>query len=105
MTGSWAVEQGRNNIRVNCICPGSMHTPMAVKLLGSDLTEKKRVFRASMTPLGIEGTGWDVGWAAVFLASDEARWITGVTLPVDGGETIATPQWGAAMAAEKVQGD
>ena len=41
-------------------------------------------------PLGTEGTGWDVGWAAVFLASDEARWVTGVTLPVDAGLSVTT---------------
>ena len=41
-------------------------------------------------PLELEGSPWDVGWAAVYLASDEARWVTGVLLPVDGGNTIST---------------
>ena len=41
--------------------------------------------RAQMTPLGTPGTAWDIAWAALFLASDEARWITGVALPVDAG--------------------
>jgi len=41
-------------------------------------------------PLGTEGTAWDVAWAAVYLASDEARWVTGHTLVVDGGLTITT---------------
>ena len=47
--------------------------------------------RQRLGPLGTEGTGWDVAWAVVFLASDEARWITGVTLPVDVGTLVATP--------------
>jgi len=46
---------------------------------------------AASGPLGTNGDGWDVGWAAAFLASDEARWITGVVLPVDGGVMAVTP--------------
>jgi enoyl-[acyl-carrier-protein] reductase (NADH) len=42
-------------------------------------------------PLGVEGTAWDIGWAAVFLASEESRWITGVVLPVDAGLLATTP--------------
>jgi len=47
--------------------------------------------RRKAGPLGIEGTSLDVAWAALFLASDEARWISGVTLPVDAGLLAATP--------------
>jgi NAD(P)-dependent dehydrogenase (short-subunit alcohol dehydrogenase family) len=47
--------------------------------------------RAQAGPLGTPGTGWDVAWAAAFLASDEARWITGVTLPVESGVLSVTP--------------
>jgi len=47
--------------------------------------------RAQAALLGTAGTGWDVGWAAAFLASDEARWITGVTLPVESGVLSVTP--------------
>ena len=47
--------------------------------------------RAEAGLLGTPGDGWDVGWAVGFLASDEARWITGVTLPVDGGVMAVTP--------------
>ncbi len=55
------------------------------------LTEEGRELRRQSTPLGIEGTAWDIAWTALFLASDEARWITGVTLPVDGGVLATTP--------------
>jgi NAD(P)-dependent dehydrogenase (short-subunit alcohol dehydrogenase family) len=81
---SVAVQLGRKGIRVNAVAPGPVWTPM-VEDLGAEARERRR----RSTPLGIEGTGWDVGWAAVFLASDEARWITGQTLVVDGGLTIS----------------
>jgi NAD(P)-dependent dehydrogenase (short-subunit alcohol dehydrogenase family) len=82
---SVAAQVGRQGIRVNAIAPGMVWTPM-VEDLGPEARERRR--RAS--PLGTEGTGWDVGWAAVFLASDESRWITGQTLVVDGGVTLTT---------------
>jgi NAD(P)-dependent dehydrogenase (short-subunit alcohol dehydrogenase family) len=53
---------------------------------GPELRERRR--RAGL--LGTEGTAWDVAWAALFLASDESRWITGVVLPVDAGTTAST---------------
>ena len=80
---SVAIQLARKGIRVNAIAPGPVWTPM-VEELGAEARERRR----RSTPLGTEGTGWDVGWAAVFLASDEARWITGQTLVVDGGLTI-----------------
>ena len=55
------------------------------------VTPQQRELRRKVGPLGIEGTAWDIAWAVVFLASDEARWITGVTLPVDAGVFAATP--------------
>jgi len=64
---------------------GTVWTPM-VEDLGPEMRERRR--RA--IPLGVEGTAWDVGWAAVYLASDEARWVTGQTLVVDGGLTLTT---------------
>jgi NAD(P)-dependent dehydrogenase (short-subunit alcohol dehydrogenase family) len=72
-------------VRVNAIAPGQVWTPM-VEDVGPELRERRR--RASV--LGTEGEGWDVGWAAVYLASDEARWVTGQTLVVDGGLSITS---------------
>ena len=86
LTKSMAVHHGRDNIRVNCIAPGHVHASFV-----SDLPDEMRELRRKAGPLGTEGTAWDVGWAAVFLASDEARWISGVVLPIDGGLLAATP--------------
>jgi len=82
---SVAVQLGPQGIRVNGIAPGQVWTPM-VERLGADARERRR--RAA--PLGTEGTGWDVGWAAVYLVSNEARWVTGHILVVDGGLTATT---------------
>jgi NAD(P)-dependent dehydrogenase (short-subunit alcohol dehydrogenase family) len=82
---SVAVQLGPRGIRVNAIAPGMVWTPM-VEAMGPDARERRR--RA--TPLGIEGTGWDVGWGAVYLASPEARWVTGQVLVIDAGLTMTT---------------
>jgi len=82
---SVAVQLGPKGIRVNAIAPGTVWTPM-VQDLGPEARERRR--RAS--PLGTEGTGWDIGWGAVYLASDEARWVTGQTLVIDAGLTVTT---------------
>jgi NAD(P)-dependent dehydrogenase (short-subunit alcohol dehydrogenase family) len=76
-------------IRCNAIMPGLMDTPMAVGGRASEQgrpTDEIRAQRDAQVPLGRKmGTGWDVAYAALFLASDEAKFITGVVLPVDGG--------------------
>ena len=86
LTTSMAVQHGRENIRVNSIAPGSIFTPMATV----DATDEVIVMRSRAVPLGTQGTAWDVAWAAVFLASDEARWISGIVLPVDAGLLTTT---------------
>ena len=87
LSNSMAVHYGRDNVRVNCIAPGHVHSPMVARHSSQEMLDLRR--RAG--PLGTEGTPWDVAWAALFLASDEARWISGVTLPVDAGLLAATP--------------
>jgi NAD(P)-dependent dehydrogenase (short-subunit alcohol dehydrogenase family) len=61
---------------------GMVESPLIVARQGAEVLEKRR--RA--IPLQTAGTGWDVGWAAVYLASDESRWVTGIELPIDGGQ-------------------
>jgi NAD(P)-dependent dehydrogenase (short-subunit alcohol dehydrogenase family) len=82
-----AVDHAAQRIRVNCIAPGPVYTPMAAGGMSPDLRER----RAKASPLRLEGNGWDIGWAAVFLASAESRWITGIVLPVDGGASLVGP--------------
>jgi NAD(P)-dependent dehydrogenase (short-subunit alcohol dehydrogenase family) len=82
---SVAVQLGPDGIRVNAIAPGTVWTPM-VESLGPEARERRR--RAA--PLQTEGTGWDVGWGAVYLASDEARWVTGQVLVIDAGLSMTT---------------
>ena len=89
LTADLAVAYGRDGIRVNAIAPGSIHTPMVDR--DGSMTPELRAQRAKGTPLGTEGTAWDIAYAALFLASDEARWISGACLPVDGGLTQTNP--------------
>jgi NAD(P)-dependent dehydrogenase (short-subunit alcohol dehydrogenase family) len=82
LTRGLAADHARDGIRVNCIEPGPVFTPMVyVAGMSDEIRERRR----KASPLGIEGTGWDIGYASLFLVSDEARYITGVVLPVDGG--------------------
>jgi len=79
-TQSVAADYATRNIRANCIVVGSVHTPM-VAHLGAEARERRR----KMVPMQTEGTAWDIAYGAVYLASDESRWVTGITLPIDGG--------------------
>lgn len=87
LTMSMAADHARDNVRVNAIAPGLVYTPMVAPRMDAGLREHRR----SSAPMATEGTGWDIGYAALFLASDEARWITGVVLPVDAGLLTVTP--------------
>ncbi len=89
LTQAMAVDHGRDNIRVNCICPGPMYTPM---VYARGMSEAARSQRANASVLKTEGTGWDVGHAVKFLLSDHARYITGQVLVVDGGVTLQAPE-------------
>lgn len=89
-THSLAAGNAKYGIRVNAILPGLMNTPMAIESIASARGIPKETLiqaRDSVVPLGGKmGTAWDVAYAALFLSSDEARFITGVLLVVDGGQ-------------------
>lgn len=87
LTRGLAADHARDGIRVNCIEPGPVYTPMVYAAGMPDATRERR---RKAAPLGIEGNGWDIGYASLFLASDEARYITGIVLPVDGGVLLTT---------------
>lgn len=81
LTRALAAELAGDGIRVNCIVIGMVDTPIVANL-GEEVREKRRL----AVPLQTTGTGWDVGWAAVYLASEESRWITAIELPIDAGQ-------------------
>lgn len=89
LTQAMAVDHGRDGIRVNCIAPGPVYTPM---VYAGGMSDKAREARKQASALKVEGTGWDIGNAVVFLVSDQARYITGHTLVVDGGVTLLSPE-------------
>jgi NAD(P)-dependent dehydrogenase (short-subunit alcohol dehydrogenase family) len=92
LTKALAYEYGRAGIRANAVAPGHVHTPMGIGYTGwSEEINHARRLRAEAGLLGTEGTGWDVAYAALFLASEEARWITAVTIPVDAGTVEVMP--------------
>jgi NAD(P)-dependent dehydrogenase (short-subunit alcohol dehydrogenase family) len=91
LTHSLAIGNAEYGIRVNAILPGLMNTPMAIEGISRERgMAKEDLIRArdAQVPLGRKmGTAWDVAYAALFLASDEAKFVTGVLLPVDGGQS------------------
>jgi NAD(P)-dependent dehydrogenase (short-subunit alcohol dehydrogenase family) len=89
LTQNLAVTNAKHGVRANAILPGFIDTPMAVDAAARALGTKRAAYadaRASMVPLGRQGTAWDVANAALFLASDEAAFVTGILLLVDGGQ-------------------
>lgn len=86
-TKSMAVELAPKNVRVNCLCPVAGETGMLAQFMGEDTPELRAKFKASI-PLGRLSTPLDIANAALWLASDEAAFITGVALEVDGGRCI-----------------
>jgi NAD(P)-dependent dehydrogenase (short-subunit alcohol dehydrogenase family) len=88
LTQHIAVENAPHGIRANAILPGLIDTPMAINRRAQERGVDASVIRSernALIPMGFMGSAWDVAHAAVFLASDEARYISGVLLPVDGG--------------------
>jgi NAD(P)-dependent dehydrogenase (short-subunit alcohol dehydrogenase family) len=92
LTQQIAMGNAKHGIRCNAILPGFINTPMAIEGIASATGASKKdliAARDSMVPLRRKmGTAWDVAQAALFLASDEAAFITGALLPVDGGQSI-----------------
>lgn len=88
LTKAMAVDHGPDGIRVNCVAPGPVYTPMVYQ---GGMSSEARKQRRNASVLGIEGSGWDIGHAVRFLASDQARYITGHVLVVDGGTTLRGP--------------
>ena len=88
LTRAMAVDHGHEGIRVNCVAPGPVYTPM---VYARGMSPKARETRKNASVLKQEGSGWDIGHAVRFLLSDYARYITGHTLVVDGGTTIVAP--------------
>jgi NAD(P)-dependent dehydrogenase (short-subunit alcohol dehydrogenase family) len=92
LTQQLAIANAKHGIRVNAILPGFINTPMAIEGMSEarGIPKEELIrWRDAMVPLrGEQGSAWDVANAAIFLASEEARFITGVLLPVDGGQGI-----------------
>ena len=88
-TQAIALQYAPHGIRANAILPGMMDTPTVRVALQSTFADEAELIarRNAACPTGKMGDAWDVAWASVFLASDEAKYITGVLLPVDGGMT------------------
>jgi len=86
LTRAMAAQHGAEGIRVNCIAPGMVYTPM---VYSRGMSPELRDARRRRSLLQTEGTGWDIGNGVLYLVSDEARWVTGVVLPIDAGATAA----------------
>ncbi|KAF5364806.1 hypothetical protein D9758_009334 [Tetrapyrgos nigripes] len=86
MTRAMASQHADEGIRVNCVCPGMVFTPM---MYAKGMPRELREDRRKRSLLKTEGNGWDTGCLVRFLASDQARWMTGAIVPVDAGATAA----------------
>ncbi|PXY23419.1 hypothetical protein BAY59_27485 [Prauserella coralliicola] len=115
LTRHIAVREGYRGIRANAIMPGAMWTPIALTKLGTAVGADKKPLptsdweaareqRRRITATQTEGTAWDIAHAALFLASDQARWITGQVLMVDGGASVIAP-WDVQNKPERKLAD
>ena len=87
LSQAMAVDHGADGIRVNCILPGPVYTPM---VYSSGMTDQHRSQRQNASLIQIEGDGWDIGKAVVYLSSNWARYITGHLMVVDGGCSLSS---------------
>ena len=94
LTKSVALELGESNVRVNCICPGAIATPLLARAIGDsdDAVDQLKVALAGIQPIPRSGEGSDIAAAALWLASDDSTFVTGHALVVDGGLTSG-PGW------------
>jgi NAD(P)-dependent dehydrogenase (short-subunit alcohol dehydrogenase family) len=99
LTMTMAADHGPDGIRVNCIAPGLIYSPMVAPRMDDDL----RQIRKNAAPLRTEGDSWDIGYAALYLASDESRWVNGITIPVDAGLSSITPVTYQTLAQQQYQ--
>jgi NAD(P)-dependent dehydrogenase (short-subunit alcohol dehydrogenase family) len=90
LTRTMAGNHGADGIRVNCVAPGFVYTPV---VYGRGLPDGVREARRLSTALMTEGDAWDVAYGILYLASDEARWVTGVVLPIDAGTSSISPHF------------
>jgi NAD(P)-dependent dehydrogenase (short-subunit alcohol dehydrogenase family) len=88
-----ALQYARDGVRVNAVMPGLMNTPLIFQQISGQYENAEEMVKArdAACPMGRMGTAWDIAKAALFLASDDAEYITGVSLPVDGGLTCRIP--------------
>ena len=86
LTRAMAAHHASEGIRVNAIAPGMVYTPM---VYAAGMSEEIREARKNRSLLQVEGTGWDVANGVLYLVSDEARWVTGIILPIDAGTSAA----------------
>lgn len=91
LTRALAVQYAAQGIRANAVLPGVMNTPLIHQQISGQFesTEEMLRTRNAASPMGRMGEAWDVAYTALFLASDEARYVTGVCIPVDGGKACA----------------
>ncbi|MGE0154229.1 MAG: SDR family NAD(P)-dependent oxidoreductase [Reyranellaceae bacterium] len=100
MTSNLAVSFGRAGLRANAIAPGLIYTPMVSGIINPAVREMRR----NIAPLNtVEGSAWDIASAALFLASDEARFVSGVCLAVDGAATCIAPLAALEMIGHKFE--
>ena len=87
LSQAMAVDHGKDGIRVNCILPGPVYTPM---VYSDGMSESQRSQRQNASLIEMEGTGWDIGKAVVYLSSEWARYVTGHLMVVDGGCSLSS---------------
>ncbi len=104
LTKSMALAFAKHNIRVNCICPGSIDTPMLRGALSASGNFDENWRRTELViPLGRIGKPADIAYATLYLASSEAAYVTGAVLPVDGGRTAGVPETFHVGLAERAR--